>query len=835
MSNNHNGKRAFCSALREQNRKLNLRYHSVIQRNLKDYNPADEELKEILDVDYFLFYYNHLHVDKFNGAITGDTPIYKKYCSADYADLKLCWYQSEASEEDIEECKGHHFLRTANYQSESQTETHKIPKPLLIIAGSERSENSERSEDTESFDDYLKSRQQVTVSLTTANPEHRKFLRQIYLSDEWQIKAKNLELRQGRYFTHFTVTLSILSRNSENKLRTLNELMDLLLSVVLQSGRPVNYYSATFYLPFRIGDGKEREKLIKQLDRKKKINRFIYSEAQGKQDFIESLENHNDKEKLENAYKAQAYYFFSPTVRNQLFPRSDDVEGLTIWQVKPEKDEQIVIFNEKKVEKKIDISNLELAINNDIGIFNFTVSYDVQDAIGRFQGKDWWLQLFDNSKEQMQLADCLMFSEQIRYLYPEFVKQKSEGKLGLIEYFTSKAENGKIEEDWKTETLTFNRIVDKIITYSFGQKISKTIKSTVFPNNVGCKCNKDEEGKFAAYRDNRLFVSSCYALKGEYHHDCSEQVEQHQRFFKTALDVGLVNSDGGFSSYSQDFADDYFEKYTYKRWQDSGTLMGSNEYACSYVGYGDYMYNEIAKVNVPHIYHKVTLLNLSYRTQLRYFEGAIASEKNRSVANALRGEFVDFANNKWFKSVTEKTQGNELFELQSQAFKLQQTYDQVNHEIAIADDYQRNERSGMYALLSAFLSIVGLLLSLLDRKIIYDGLKAVIKNSNDGLSHMLKQSYIGNNGLAEISLSFVTFLVLVAIFFIASRRKCCQIASIIVQLLVIIPLIVCFWCHSTAEINNKLFLLTLLIFPSIQLLLLAFNYFILSPKKGVQK
>ncbi len=301
-----------------------------------------------------------------------------------------------------------------------------------------------------------------------------------------------------------------------------------------------------------------------------------------------------------------------------------------------------------------------------------------------------------------------------------------------------------MEEEWtEGNTPVFNKAVKEIVSRFFGEQVAEKVVNAV---------HSSSKDKYTAYRDNRLFTSSCYVLRGSYHHD-SPQAISHEQLFQTALDVTSVNKDGGFPRYSKAFTENYFEPYTYRRWQDMGTLMGSNEYGNTYIGYGEYMYHEIAKINIPYIYHRVTLLNLSYRSQLRYFEGTIASQKDRTEASKLRSQFIDFANNKWFKTVTDQPQGDELFALQSKAFKLQDIYDQVNHEIAIADDYQRAENNKMFSLFAAFISIFTLL-----KQLIFD---------DDVIKKLVAIFFSSNGEQNTIIFGLLTFLGLTVVFCIA--------------------------------------------------------------------
>ncbi len=349
---------------------------------------------------------------------------------------------------EITTIKNKHFLDQKKYidPTEPGTSERIIAKPLLIIA-SEGNEVKLK----EGITCFLKSADKVTVSLATGNLNHRDFLRQLYLTDTWHGRAEEIEYEQGKYFTHFQITFPIPDGDDEfNKLETLNEFMELLLGVVLQSGRPVDYYSTTFYLPFYCPEKQltpslkaqspyQLESVLYSEDKSQKMRGAFSEELQETKDEVQNEQEQNEKtereikakkkrkeKQLKLAREAQAYYFFSPTVREQLFPKSKG-KGLSIWRVKQNNSNGL---GELSIESgpACDISQVEMVINKDIAIFSFTLTYDFYKETCKQFNKDnsWWLTLFEDKNEL--LADFLLLTEHVRYLYPAFFKQKKRKK-----------------------------------------------------------------------------------------------------------------------------------------------------------------------------------------------------------------------------------------------------------------------------------------------------------------------------------------------------------------------------------------------------------------------
>lgn len=352
---------------------------------------------------------------------------------------------------------------------------------------------------------------------------------------------------------------------------------------------------------------------------------------------------------------------------------------------------------------------------------------------------DWWHPLFDIDDQgferiaRRQLDHWLRFTKHGRILYRSFIEQVLEFKVEP-QRLTGTDNGHPIHRQWQYQDEQGSKGDDlSPIVYWLLQRF--------FAPADACAADQQQikdRLRLQYLCEERMFVNVAYALCGETPRD-QAGLEQRDRLFSLALYVDRESD--GFSS-QQGYV--YDRAYTQAlmtegsaetpsprldRWRGIGTLSGYSPYANAYLGSGDMFASVIAPRHVPYHYQRMLILVLFYQLTLRGYNRRISHattsllEGNSAAGpaagdpgqafRALRGDFIEFTNNYWFREITLAIQGKEIFERQIAAAELVQEYTQIKDEMERADEYTASLRDRRLNDHVFTLSLIGLLVAAL--------------------------------------------------------------------------------------------------------------------------
>lgn len=232
-----------------------------------------------------------------------------------------------------------------------------------------------------------------------------------------------------------------------------------------------------------------------------------------------------------------------------------------------------------------------------------------------------------------------------------------------------------------------------------------------------------------------ITVTDGSAAAGRWHHVVDERMA-------TLATVSVADSNGGSSRYrrisdgdmvrlcfadsagtdefpyDKDFLKDFDEGFTYDRFRSSGTrflISGYSFVALLGTGFGD----AVISTHMRRHYFQMMLLAqmelaslLGFSGQVsravqRYGSGRENRENLEKCMSAIQEEFLQFVHRFRFTGVSNQLQAQELFELLRKNLKSQELFDDVQDEIAVANDFLRAEASDRATRSAEWLSLLG--------------------------------------------------------------------------------------------------------------------------------
>ena len=238
------------------------------------------------------------------------------------------------------------------------------------------------------------------------------------------------------------------------------------------------------------------------------------------------------------------------------------------------------------------------------------------------------------NKKYADIKSILEINEFTRRLYPEYLDAQNNCTL------TPRC----VEFDKETENFTRR---DKEI------KISEVIKHIL---DTSLDINNKEVIRPAV--DGRMFVMSFYknkkfsnALKGNY--------ETNDKWYEYVF----VDSDGK-TVQNLEMQKELTKKASYARWQDYGTMYGVSKYSFVCVSDSDFVL-----AHMKTVYFEMFNLLLMLRATILKFSTEVSDTaneiENKNIAkdvNELYKRYIKFVNNFYFREITAKDQGLELYE-----------------------------------------------------------------------------------------------------------------------------------------------------------------------------
>lgn len=419
-------------------------------------------------------------------------------------------------------------------------------------------------------------------------------------------------------------------------------------------------------------------------------------------------------EKLNEA-DAEAFYYFTPTLRDIIFDRGEanasGLEAIQEWHLSADtlKDWRLELLPSKEQKDNAGGDAMKLALAhpkvefqsvrlyryfNGIYMLAFTVRPQVlcelhrEDQVSLFQYPNDAVprQLQDvpesdphrEQYQSLQLEAWLRFTRLGRQLYPTFTEQWSEEKIAPLHLFTTTesktptrvALNDKVSCCLPKSSEHLSPILIYLTEQFFAEDIHEQLE--------------DEIRLF----DDRMFVSVAYGLAGKKHN------KQTRHLINTliALTDRFVDCDpemGGYP-YTKKVTDRSIGQQKFDLWESKGGSYIFNDMVNGYLYNGGFFRDPIASKHIPYLYDRMLIQALFYQASLRHYDHEITTttkELNIKDIQTQRGQFIKFTNQYWFREVTNQMQGKEIFRLQQQGLGLQEHYALLQDKITHTDEY----------------------------------------------------------------------------------------------------------------------------------------------------
>ncbi len=412
---------------------------------------------------------------------------------------------------------------------------------------------------------------------------------------------------------------------------------------------------------------------------------------------------------------AQAFYFFTPTLRKILFEQVDKtgqplqttLKPIREWRLEGERLKGWELHLDQPLDDTKPASALTQQVTTLQSLrlyryFNglYLLSFRVQPkaltpALQKVLADHNKAQYLDDlpeplrkQAEPMQLEAWLRFTRLARVLYPSFMEQGEEFKIAPLTLHRPgmeaiRANNAEINlriVEQMGENLS--PIVQELFLQFFSPKDSERIRNYL--------------RRHIQLYDDRMFVSVAYGLAGEKHNEAT--LQRINALVGTTDRVADTFADCEDYPYSPAALADYLSGKQFTLWQDLGGTYSFTDMVNAYV-YRGYVFREIiAPKNIPRIYDRMMIQALFYQASLRYYDQEITRKTQtlideqadpRSVAaiREQREEFIRFTNQYWFREITNQMQGKEIFRLQQQGLGVEEQYQQLQDEIERTNEY----------------------------------------------------------------------------------------------------------------------------------------------------
>ncbi len=429
--------------------------------------------------------------------------------------------------------------------------------------------------------------------------------------------------------------------------------------------------------------------------------------------------------------EAQAYRYFSPSLRNILFDCKNSPNGLQTvkeWRLK----EEIIQSWQLHLGKTEDEDNPAKYQRSKIvsvrlfqyfnGIYLLAVRVEPEALRGIKNDFDQpqntvqeWIQADSqnaNHYRQLVMEDWLHFTRHVRLIYPSFPQQNDENKIAPIHL---------IRKDKETVT-AFKDKIEKIQihpkpSHDFSPVISEFLKAFAKePEKL-----KETLENYSHFYDDRMFVSVAYGIAGKKLPKASlQRINTLVSHVDRQEAEGFSDMDG--YAYTPKVILEKTRKNAFSLWEGLGGYYTYTDFSNTYLSNGADFRTYIAPEHIPHIYDRMLIQALFYQATLRHYDNQICAETDNIIKQddlkgirKQRGEFVKFTNQYWFHTVTSQMQGKEIFNLQQQALGIQDHYAILKDELERTDEYLQTthenrmsdftDRLTRYGLVFAFIAI----------------------------------------------------------------------------------------------------------------------------------
>ena len=517
----------------------------------------------------------------------------------------------------------------------------------------------------------------------------------------------------------------------------------------------LDHYHCTFFLPIINNPDPKRCFPAKPL-------------ADYKHEYNNSQENNSEQERQADA---QAYHFFTPSIRNILFDqgkpsRERELEPMREWRLPKEKishwqltlhknswaeggesdplNQQQVMFESVKLYRYFN-GNYVLAFRVTPEVLKILQDFRENEIIalshqseyeGKTRGelikianehyslfkKDSDAQYFQEFEDDplfdkyqyLQLEAWLRFTRLTRQLYPSFTEQGEEGKIAKLTLNKGKA--APVE--------SFGELMQSDFPASIGKQFSPVVRNILlefFGTNDYAPIDRWLNQELNLY-DDRMFISVAYSLAGKQHDERTLSIIN--TLTATTDRVSDVWSEFDNLPYSPDAMEHYLSGCQFDFWKDIGGTYSYTDMVNAYVSRGGDFRDMIAPVHIPAIYDRMAVQALFYQASLRYYDHAITCKTSLLVSDnaqenasldmtELLGNFIRFTNQYWFAEVTNQMQGKEIFKQQLQGLNVNSHFEQLQDEINRTNDYVHAKHERRQARKADRLTLLGLLIAII--------------------------------------------------------------------------------------------------------------------------
>jgi len=443
---------------------------------------------------------------------------------------------------------------------------------------------------------------------------------------------------------------------------------------------------------------------------------------------------------IEEEREAQAYYYFSPALRDILF----DIKR-TNNTLNPNDERLLVPIKEWRISEDV-VKNWSLHLgrapneNNDYAdyqeakfcslnlyrYFNgvYVLAFRVKPAVldelksdnplfcAHHSGKiDDLIKSSPKNKAQylkLKLEAWLRFTRLARTLYPAYPEQQDEGKIAPIRLYAAKHDNPL--------ATAFDTVHKQTIPKHVGDTISPVVvyllqRFARYPAQVPNLLKQ-----YNKLYDDRMFVSVTYGIAGK-----QQSQAALDKIFHLAL-YGDRHADTwrelGGHAYTHHVTTAMSETKRFDLWSGMGGYYGFSDSTNVYLYRGSFFRTHISEAHVAYIYNRMLLQALLYQASLRHYDHEIATSTQRLLAkndlNSIRQQrknFITFTNRYWFHEVTEQLQGKMIFELQQQSLNLTQQHDVIKDELEQSHEYIQTRLAYNVSHKGFYIAVTALLLS----------------------------------------------------------------------------------------------------------------------------
>jgi len=247
------------------------------------------------------------------------------------------------------------------------------------------------------------------------------------------------------------------------------------------------------------------------------------------------------------------------------------------------------------------------------------------------------------------IDDILKINDYTRRLYPEYLDYDNEVSGLVPEWVEFNGIKETFEFDKDKREPTISAIIDQFIPV---EKIKKAVDDRMFT---------------LCYYRNSAFAG---ALKKDYQHN--------DRWYQYVFVDG-----NGRNVQNRSLQHTLITKATYSRWQESGTMYGISKY--SFVSLAE---NDFPLMHMQTMYRSMFILLLLVRATVLKFSGDVSSiakkiesKETASEVEALYKQYIQFVNTYYFREVTAKDQGLEIYEQAVKTLNIERDIKDLDAEI----------------------------------------------------------------------------------------------------------------------------------------------------------